>query len=241
MAMCSMLKSIGVAVLFLLHALPANAASLIISPTSAERVAPDRAAVFHLRNQVSRPVGIEVRVLRWSKKGGVEQLKPTSDVVASPPSARLPPNGSRVVSVVRVSKEPLGSEESYRVVIDELPDPTGSMSAAESVAVQHVLPVLFRTPDAPASDVDWSLARSRGWLMLVVENKGAGRLRLSDVKLMQGGAVIAQRDGFVGYVLPGLTRQWRVGREDSYSGGVVTLSAKSNGSAIDAQVGVSGR
>ena len=238
--MYSMLKSIGVAVLFLLYALTSNAASLIISPTSVERVAPDRAAVFHLRNQVSRPVGIEVRVLRWSNEGGVEQLKPTNDVVASPPSVRLPPNGNRVVSVVRVSKEPLTSQETYRVVIDELPDPAGS-TGAESVAVQHVLPVLFRTPDASGSEIDWSLARSRGWLMLVVENNGARRLRLSDVKLTQGGAVIARRDGFVGYVLPGLTRQWRVGREDSYSGGPVTLSAKSNGSAIDAQVGVSGR
>ncbi|YCI06533.1 molecular chaperone (plasmid) [Ensifer sp. D2-11] len=236
-----MLKSIGVAALFSLYSLTVNAASLIISPTSVERIAPDRAAVFHLRSKVSHPVGIEVRVLRWSKKGGVEQLRPTSDVVASPPSARLAPNGTRVVSVVRVSKEPLRSEESYRVVIDELPDPTGSTSGAESVAVQHVLPVLFRTPDAPAAEVDWSLARSRGWLMLVVENNGARRLRLSDVQLMQGGAVIARRDGFVGYVLPGLTRQWRVGRGDSYSGGVVTLSAKSNGSAIDAQVVVRGR
>jgi fimbrial chaperone protein len=236
-----MLKSIGVAVLFLLYALTANAASLIISPTSVERVAPDRAAVFHLRNQVSRPIGIEVRVLRWSNEGGVEQLKPTNDVVVSPPSVRLPPNGNRVVSVVRVSKEPLRSQETYRVVIDELPDPTDSTSGAESVAVQHVLPVLFRTPDTSASEVDWRLARSHGWLMLVVENNGARRLRLSDVKLTQGGAVIARRDGFVGYVLPGLTRQWRVGRQDSYSGGLVTLSAKSNGSAIDAEVGVSGR
>ncbi|PND20673.1 fimbrial biogenesis chaperone [Sinorhizobium meliloti] len=239
--MCSMLKSIGLAVLLLLYTLTANAASLVISPTSVERVAPDRAAVLHLRNQVNRPVDIEVRVLRWSKEGGVEQLKPTNDVVASPPSARLPPHGNRIVSVVRVSKEPLRLEESYRVLIDELPDPKGSRSGAESVAVQHVLPVLFRTPDASASEVDWSLARSRGWLMLVVENNGAGRLRLSDVKLMQGGEVIARRDGFVGYVLPGLTRQWRVGTEDSYSGGLVTLSAKSNGSAIDAQLGVSAR
>ncbi len=87
-----------------------------------------------------------------------------------------------------------------------------------------------------ASEVDWSLARSRGWLMLVVENNGARRLRLSDVKLMQGGEVIARRDGFVGYVLPGLTRQWRVGTEDSYSGGLVTLSANSQRKRIDASL-----
>lgn len=238
--MCSMLKSIGIAALFFLSALPANAASLMISPTSVERVAPDRAAVFHLRNQANRPLSIEVRVFRSSQKGGVEQLVPTSDVIASPTSAQLGPHGSRVISVVRVSKEPLRSEESYRVAIDELRDSGGSASGGEGSEMRHILPVLFRTSEALASEVDWSLARSRGWFMLVVENNGARRLRLSDVTLMQGGAVIARRDGFVGYVLPGLTRQWRVGREGSYSGGVVTLSAKSNGNAIDAQVVVGG-
>ncbi len=77
--------------------------------------------------------------------------------------------------------------------------------------------------------------------MLVVENKGASRLRLSDVTLAQGSEVIARREGFVGYVLPGLTRHWRVGREDSYSGGIVTVSANSSGGAIGEQLVVSGR
>ncbi|WP_234705127.1 molecular chaperone [Sinorhizobium medicae] len=236
-AMTSILKSIGAAALFVLCTLAANAASLMISPSSIERVAPDRAAVLHLRNQTDRPISIEVRVFRWRQKGGVGKLEPTSDVVASPKSAQLSPHGSRVVSVVRVSKEPLRSEENYRVVIDEA-DPARNAPDTERLAMQHVLPVLFRTSAGPGPQVDLSLTRSRGWLVLVVENKGARRLRLSDVMLMQGGEVIARREGFVGYVLPGPTRHWRVGRDDSYSGGVVTLSANSSGGAIGEQLGL---
>lgn len=44
--MTSMLKITGAVALFLLCSLTANATSLIISPSSIERVAPDRAAVF---------------------------------------------------------------------------------------------------------------------------------------------------------------------------------------------------
>lgn len=109
--MTSILKSTGAVALLLLYTLTANATSLMISPSSIERVAPDRAAVFHLRNQMDRPISIKVRVFRWSQKGGVEKLEPTGDVVASPISAQLSPNGNRAVRVVRVSKEPLRSEE----------------------------------------------------------------------------------------------------------------------------------
>ncbi|MDW9900380.1 fimbria/pilus periplasmic chaperone [Sinorhizobium meliloti] len=239
-AMTSILKSTGAVALLLLYTLTANATSLMISPSSIERVAPDRAAVFHLRNQMDRPISIKVRVFRWSQKGGVEKLEPTGDVVASPISAQLSPNGNRAVRVVRVSKEPLRSEEGYRVVIDEA-DPTRNTPEAESLSARHVLPVLFRPPDVLGPEIELSLTRSDGWLMLVVENKGASRLRLSDVTLAQGSAVIARREGFVGYVLPGLTRHWRVGREDSYSGGIITVSANSSGGAIGEQLVVSGR
>ncbi|CCM70890.1 putative membrane protein (plasmid) [Sinorhizobium meliloti Rm41] len=52
-AMTSILKSTGAVALLLLYTLTANATSLMISPSSIERVAPDRAAVFHLRNQMT--------------------------------------------------------------------------------------------------------------------------------------------------------------------------------------------
>lgn len=68
--MTSILKSTGAVALLLLYTLTANATSLMISPSSIERVAPDRAAVFHLRNQMDRPISIKVRVFRWSQKGG---------------------------------------------------------------------------------------------------------------------------------------------------------------------------
>lgn len=169
--MTSILKSTGAVALLLLYTLTANATSLMISPSSIERVAPDRAAVFHLRNQMDRPISIKVRVFRWSQKGGVEKLEPTGDVIASPISAQLSPNGNRAVRVVRVSKEPLRSEEGYRVVIDEA-DPTRNTPEAESLSARHVLPVLFRPPDVLGPEIELSLTRSDGWLMLVVEIRG---------------------------------------------------------------------
>ncbi|WP_324764861.1 molecular chaperone (plasmid) [Sinorhizobium meliloti] len=239
--MRSMLKGIGTTALFLLWSLTADAAALRVAPTTVELMAPDSAAVFNLRNEAKRPLNVQVRIFRWSQQDGVEHLEPTNDVVASPPSAQLAANADYVVRVVRVSKKPVRSEESYRVVVDELPDPSRRKAGTVNLVVRHVLPVFFRNPDAPGPEVVWSLARSGGGLVLVAQNKGGSRLRLSDVTLTQGSTVVGRRKGLVGYVLGGTTMQWAIGRSSRIAGGAVTLSAKSDIGAINAKVAVGGR
>ncbi|MBZ9978060.1 molecular chaperone [Mesorhizobium sp. BR-1-1-10] len=235
--MHSILKGIGGVVAALLLGLTAaEAASLRVAPTTVELIAPDSATVLNLRNEAQRPLNVQVRVFRWTQQGGSEQLEPTSDVVASPPSAQLSSNEDYVVRVVRVSKAPVKSEESYRVVVDELPDPSRRKAGTVSQLVRHVLPVFFRNADAPGADVSWSLARSGGSLMLVAQNNGGSRVRLSDVSLSQGGKSLGGRKGLLGYVLGGATMQWPVGRASRLSGGAVTLSAQSDFGPISASV-----
>lgn len=55
--------------------------------------------------------------------------------------------------------------------------------------------------------------------MLIGENKGGSRLRLSDLTLTQGGKAIASRKGLVGYVLGGSVMQWPVGQPDGLAQG----------------------
>ncbi len=106
--MRSMLRSIVAATLLLLgSSISANAASLRLAPTTLELFAPDSAAVLNLRNEAKYPLNVQVRVFRWIQQGGVEQLEPTSDVVASPPSTSLPPNADYVVRILRVNKTPV--------------------------------------------------------------------------------------------------------------------------------------
>lgn len=239
--MRSMLRSIGAVIFLSLWAMGADAASLRVAPTTVELIAPDSAAVFNLRNDAKRPINVQVRVFRWSQEGGIERLEPTSDVVASPPSAQLAGNADYVVRVVRVSKAPVRTEESYRIVVDELPDPSRRKAGTVSLVVRHLLPVFFRNPDASGPEVAWSLARSGGSLVLVAQNNGGSRLRLSDVSLTQDGRAVGSRKGLVGYVLGGATMQWPIGRPSRLARGPVTLSAQSDFGPISASVAVSGR
>ena len=176
--MRSMLSCIGATALFLLCAGLSHAASLRVAPTGLELIAPDSAAVLNLSNDdTKRPINVQIRVFAWSQSGGIETLTPTTDVVASPPSTKLGPNAQYVVRVVRVSKAPVRAEESYRVIVDELPDPSRKRAGTVTLALRYSVPVFFRNADAAAPAIAWSLSRNGGSLMLTASNSGQSRNR----------------------------------------------------------------
>jgi fimbrial chaperone protein len=236
-----MLSCIAATTLFFLSTSYANAASLRVAPTNLELIAPDSAATLNLTNEANRPINIQVRVFKWSQVNGVEQLEPTSEVVASPPSAKMQASADYVVRVVRVSKAPVRKEENYRVIVDELPDPSRAKSGTVTLVVRYSVPVFFRNPDASAANVAWNLTRSGGNLMLTARNNGDSRFRLSNVVLKQGETKIGSKSGLVGYVLGGATMQWTIGSAKSLSGNAVTLQGLSDFGPFDAKVDIKSR
>ncbi|MBY8917085.1 molecular chaperone [Nitratireductor rhodophyticola] len=237
--MRTLLTGLGAIALFALCGLsPSSAASLRVAPTTVDMIAPDSAAVLNLRNEANRPINVQVRVYRWTQEGGVDRLQPTRDVVASPPATQLPAGADYVLRIVRVARRPVQGEESYRVVVDELPDRARQRAGTVSLVVRHSIPVFFRSENAGAPQVAWSVSRSGATLMLVARNNGAGRLRLSDVRISQGARRIGRRDGLVGYVLGGATMQWPIGSAGSVGGGPAALRAQSHLGPVEATVPV---
>ena len=131
-----MLPRIAATMLLLLSAYSVNAASLRVAPTSLELIAPSATTVLNLANEGDHPINVQIRVFKWSQTGGVESLEPTRDVVASPPSTRMSPNAQYVVRVVRTSKVPVRAEETYRVIVDELPDPSRARAGTVTFIMQ---------------------------------------------------------------------------------------------------------
>lgn len=237
--MRSLIYGIGVMSLCALYCTTANASSVSISPTRLEMTAPQAADVITLRNVDKNPVNVQIRVFRWSQVGGVERLEPTADVVASPPATRVAAGSEYLVRVVRVSKAPVAAEESYRVLVDEIPDPARMKAGTVSFNVRFSLPVFVKSPEATAPKIAWNLKRSDGGLVLSAVNSGDTRLKLSDVQLVQGGRNIADRKGLVGYVLGRGTMQFPIGNVKGLSSAPVALKAKSDAGALEANVSVS--
>jgi fimbrial chaperone protein len=227
--------------ILLLSTYSVHAASLRVAPTSLELIAPSGTAVLNLGNDGDHPINVQVRVFKWSQTGGIERLEPTRDVVASPPSAKMNPNGQYVVRVVRTSKAPVRAEETYRVIVDELPDPARARAGTVTLIMRHSIPIFFKKADVKPAEVSWNVSRQGNGLVLTGKNNGGSRFRLSNVTLVQGAAKIGSRDGLVGYVLSGATMQWPIATAKSLSASVVTLQGQSDLGPFNANIAVTKR
>ena len=223
-------------ILFVVMAMPccvgvSSAAQLRVEPVLLELNAPAAAGTLTLRNDEDSEVTIQTRVLRWSQTAGKENLEPTTDVVASPPAVTLAPGADYVVRVVRVSKEPVRGEESYRIIVDQLPKVRKQQARAVNLLIRQSIPVFFRGKELNLPAISWSMRSEAGKLVVAASNAGDERLRIASLRLKDSsGATISFGDGLVGYVLGRSSMSWVAPNNPRGfgSGGPVSITAETD-------------
>ena len=191
--------------------LAASATNLRIVPVLVDPGAGARTGVVTLTNQEQSPMRAQFRVMRWTRENGRDVLQPTEDVVVSPPQVTVAPGQDYVVRVVSVRAPAAGREDSYRLLVDELPDSvTPRRTGTVDLVLRQSIPVFFSDVRNRAANVDWNLVREGDNLWLVGRNSGARRLRIADLTFESGGRPVFVKPGLVGYVLAGSQAQWAV-------------------------------
>jgi fimbrial chaperone protein len=225
--------------LFLLSCGGAAAASLQVSPVRLEVVAPGAAVTVTLHNSGARTLSTQARIYRWTQDGDEDRLEPTEDVVVSPPAAELEPGQSYIVRVVRVASGPVQGEETYRLLVDELPEES-TRARAVNLVLRQSIPVLFDAADATAHDVSWSVSQEGRFLVLKATNAGDRRFRLSSVRIRDAsGKTILPDLGRVAYVLGRSTMRWKAPMKSAPRlGGNVRIDGVSEEGPFSAQATV---
>ena len=223
-------------VLFASHGAVLQAASLQVAPVLVEVPIPAATSTLKLRNEGTKPLDAQIRIFRWTQVNGVDALTPTDDVAASPPLASLRPNADYTVRVVRTNKEAVVKEESYRLLIDELPAAATGALASVNIALRYSIPVFFTVPGAAVPKLTFVLQQRANKPVIVVTNAGDRRVRLAKLKFTDGkGAVAYFGDGLAGYVLGHSSRNFEVpaNAKGFGTGGVVSMSAQGDTGPID--------
>lgn len=186
-----------------------SAASLQVTPVSLDVPAPTAATTITLNNPGNIPLKAQVRVFKWLIVNGEEHLDPTADVVASPPVASLQPKTDYVVRVVRTSKAPVAAEETYRLVIDEIPDRTNQPKNTIAMAFRYSVPVFFTPNGGGNASLAWATHTVNGKTYLSATNSGSRRVRIADLKVSddKGRSVVIAK-GLAGYVLARSSMSW---------------------------------
>ena len=106
--------------------------------------------------------------------------------------------------LVRVTKQPIATGESYRLLVDELPAETAAGEGRSvKLVMRYSVPLFIYTGHATAAKLAWSLEQRGGQSYLSVTNDGDRHARLSALKLRDGSAtrLASFGDGLAGYVL----------------------------------------
>ena len=233
------LRLIGeLAVMFLvLGSIQAAASSLQVTPVRIQVETPAAASTITVSNPGDTPLAAQLRVFKWTRIDGKDSLAPTKDVVASPPLAKLAPGQPYVVRIIRVSKKPLDGEETYRLLVDEIPGrQVSAPSFGPRFAIRQSIPVFFTDP-AAAPRLSWAATVKNGKLLLKARNEGGRRVRISALNVTnQSGASLSYGKNFIGYVFGRSTEQWTAAapKKGFAPGGTITILAQSDNGPITA-------
>ena len=215
-----------------------SAASLQVMPINIEVLAPGAASTVTLSNQGGDIVNAQIRVFKWVQQDGQDQLVPTKDVVASPPAIKLTQAAKGVVRVVRLGKTPAAGEESYRLVVDEVPPPPKPGQVGVGFTVRYSIPVFFSAAGAD-SKLAWKATFTKGQLRLVADNSGSRHVRVASLQIVDGkGAAKTVVPGLAGYVLGNSWKLWQLKVKSVAAGGTIKIKAESDNGPIEASVQV---
>lgn len=217
---------------------PSQAQSLKVSPIMIDLPQGAANSVVTLETDKKEGVAVQARVFRWFQADGEDKLEKTEDVVVSPPVLTVRGGVSSTIRLVRVTKAPVSGEETYRVLLDEIPDRKNLQAGSVALAIRQSLPVFFAGIDARPGSITWRAVERKGKLVLEATNSGQRRVKLLKLAVTDEKNHDLVKNGGLAYVLGGQTRTWEL--SGAAAGKPLTIKAESDTGPINASA-IAGR
>lgn len=199
------------------------------------------AKTLTVTNRGDRETAIQIRPYAWNQPDGSDQLDATHALVISPPIVTVPAGASQLVRLLL--KQPAADkEETYRVILDELPPP--AESGVVHVVFRLSIPIFSGPPKPTQPDVKFHIEYADGQVYLVAINEGRRHESIRDIELStSNGSKLKPDTGLSPYILAGATRRWHIAASGSLPqpDDILRLTARADAGAIEQQVRVAAK
>jgi fimbrial chaperone protein len=161
-----------------------------------------------LTNNTDAPVSVQAQLKQWSQHDGRDRLDDVAHAVATPPVFTLAPKSRQVVRVGVLVPPHATTEQTFRLLLTELPASAAPAGGQVATLLQLSLPV-FVMPRTPPPTVPLTAVLARATLsgqpawVLSLRNEGLRHAQVTGGTLSVAGAPWAERLGT--YVLAGQT------------------------------------
>lgn len=186
------------------------AGSFSVNPIRLDFDAAARTGSIALTNDDTVPLSFQMKLSAWSQDGdGRDQYADSSELIFFPPILTVQPGEKRLIRVG--TKGPLSADErSYRLFIEELPDPAQAQKPGAQVAVKlrFGVPLFVAPAQAQLQGELENLTVQGGELRVRVRNTGNRHFRFEKLRAQSGDTVLGETEGW--YLLPGAARDYRI-------------------------------
>ena len=223
----------------------ANAATLGVSPVRVTLSDKKKIDTITVRNDGAEPVSMQLEVSSWSKEEGKDIFSPTRELIVNPPIFTVSAGGSQLIRVGLRGTSDTQHELTYRIFLQELPNPASSNFNGAKMLMRISLPVFVLPKIAAKPVLRWRAIRtSDGGLKISTTNDGNAHIQIINFSLTQPGKAqpwITQQ--YADYVLIGQSFDWVLPASADYSipktGNTIQLFAQTDAGDIEAEVLVS--
>jgi len=204
--------------------------SVVIWPINPVIESGERATPLRLENPGKAPILMQIRIFGWQQIDGEDRFVEQKDVTGTPPMVRIEAGQQQLIRLTRIAPSPAGTEQSYRIIIDEIPQAaaaapteTGEPGQLAGAAIQFrmrysvplftygegadIAPAKKQAAVKPA--LQWRVIKADGATQLEIRNPGATHSRLAGVVMKSAGAS-TKVEGAHGYILAGATMRFAI-------------------------------
>lgn len=200
---------LGVALMWwtAIQPLPAQAAEFSIYPTGMEFAPGSRASVIGIQNKDQRPIRFQMTLVEWTQNSkGEDVYTPSNDLIFFPRQLTVKP-GDRAVVRVGPKAIPTDTEKTYRLKVEELPEPIPeNIGSAIGLTITFAIPVFLGKPDVKPDASIATLAMQDGKLVATMQNKGNSHFRIETLEVKGVDGYTQTIGGW--YLLSGASRQY---------------------------------
>jgi len=187
----------------------------------------EKAVPVWLENVGDSPAMIQVRVFKWSQEQYKEQFSNQQEIIASPPIVKIPAGTKQMIRLTQAIPTADFKENSYRVIIDELPVAMDNEAENNRVSfkMRYSIPLFtygkgigsgtgqetqkLNNKNSEAKPIlKWQIKQSNNKDVLEIENIGAMSARISEFKAGSNSYKAEAENNAYGYVLPNSSIQF---------------------------------
>jgi fimbrial chaperone protein len=216
-----------------------HAQALSVSPVNVIVNPGQKIVSLTIKNTGTADTSIQSRTFKWSQNGEEDPLEPTTAFQLSPPITTVAAGETQVLRIA-LREAPRSSEDTYRLLIDQLPPP--GKAGTVQVMLRLSIPIFVEADVRTKAKVALSVEHEKsGKFFFVATNSGQRHESIRDVVLTTSdGTKFKISSGALPYILSGTRRRWVISPESALTNvpSEMKLTARTDGGLIEQQVSV---